>query len=140
MKKFLIPIIFWILVGIFVLVISTFFIPAIREVLQGPPFLALFVVFFLLGIVLIFLTIKEKIERILKKFLILTGASAIGFFVFVLLHNAVYGLFGVEEPFFFILAVIVCPIGFLVGVVGSIVLFLKKRNKLSPSTKITEDK
>ena len=73
--------------------------------------------------------------RELKKFLILLGASFAGFFVFVLLHNALYGLVYVmmlnrpdlDEPFFFILAVFVCPIGFLVGAVGSIVLFIKKR-------------
>jgi hypothetical protein len=34
-----------------------------------------------------------------------------------------------DEPFFFILATIVCPIGFLVGVVGSIVLFVKERKR-----------
>ena len=76
----------------------------------------------------------------LKKFLILTGASAVGFFLSVILHNLVYGLFihlfgsgfweriGLgDEPFFFIIAVFVCPIGFLVGAVGSIVLFIKER-------------
>ncbi|TRZ96594.1 MAG: hypothetical protein D4R82_00765 [Dehalococcoidia bacterium] len=72
----------------------------------------------------------------LKKFLILTGASFVGFFVFVLLHNLVYGLFihfwgadfwnGGDEPFFFIMAIIVCPLGFLVGAVGSITLSIKR--------------
>jgi len=31
------------------------------------------------------------------------------------------------SPFFFILATIICPIAFLVGVIGSIVLFIKKK-------------
>ena len=72
----------------------------------------------------------------LKKFLILAGASFVGFFVFVLLHNLVYGLFihfwgadfwnGGDEPFFFIMAIIVCPLGFLVGAIGSITLSIKR--------------
>ena len=76
---------------------------------------------------------------LLKKFLLLTGASAAGFLLFILLHNAVYSLlthfFGTDfwdriglgdEPFFFIMAIFVCPIGFLVGVVGRIVLAIKE--------------
>lgn len=69
----------------------------------------------------------------LKKFLILTGASAVGFFVFAILHNLVSALLStvfnseVEEPVFFILAVIVCPLGFLIGAIGSIIEFLKGR-------------
>ena len=78
-------------------------------------------------------------NTLLKKFLILTGASFVGFFVFVLLHNLVYGLFihlfgadfwnGGDEPFFFILAVFICPLGFIVGATGSIVLAIRSRLK-----------
>lgn len=32
-----------------------------------------------------------------------------------------------DEPFFFILATIICPIALLVGAIGSIVLFIKKK-------------
>jgi len=80
-----------------------------------------------------------------KKFLILTGASAIGLPVFVLLHNAIYGLFILwfgadfwdrtglgDEPVFFIMAIVICPLGFLVGIVGSVVLAIRnKKAKLS---------
>lgn len=103
----------------------------IEEIYDPLTFIS-WVAFFLLGLALIVLIVKKKVEGLqglLKKFLLLTGASAVGFFVFVLLHNAVGGLFGVEEPFFFILAVIVCPLGFLVGATGTIVLFLKKRKR-----------
>jgi hypothetical protein len=74
-----------------------------------------------------------------KKFLKLMGASAVGLIVFAVLHNLVYALFiyffgedfwirvGLEdEPFFFIMAIIVCPAAFLVGAVGSVVLAIKK--------------
>jgi len=76
----------------------------------------------------------------MKKFLILTGASFGGFIVSVILHNVFYGLeiisseftvlsylMGILEVFFFLVAVFVCPIGFLVGVIGSIVMLIKKK-------------
>lgn len=140
MKRRLVWAIFWALVGVFVVIASVFLIPAARELLRGFAFLiASGTVFFSLGVALIFLTVREKVGGMLKKFLILTGASSAGFFVSFLLHNFIYGLFihffgadfwdriGLaDEPFFFIMAVIVCPVGFLVGAVGSIVLAIKR--------------
>ena len=99
------------------------------------------IVVFPLCIALIFLSIREKIDRLLKKFLILTGASAIGIPIGVILHNLFYALFiklcGTnfwdrisvgDEPFFFILATIICPIAFLVGVIGSMVIFIRRES------------
>lgn len=105
-----------------------------------PVMFASWIVFFILGAALIYLTLKEKPEGWLKKFLLLTGCSAVGFPVCVVLHNLVYGLFivlfgegfwgpGGDEPVFFIIALVVCPIAFLVGVIGSIVQFIKTRRK-----------
>ena len=87
-------------------------------------------------------------DRKLKKYLILTAASIAGFVICVILHNVIYGLliylFGEDfwdkigisdEPFFFLLAVFVCPILFLIGVVGSIVLIIKKIINLSAAKK-----
>lgn len=137
--------IFWALVGVFVVIASVFLIPAARELLMGFAFLiASGTVFFLLGVALIFLTVREKVRGKLKKFFILTGASSAGFFVSFLLHNAIYGLLiywfgadfwkGGDEPFFFVMATVVCPVGFLVGVVGSIVIAIKefRRAKETP--------
>ena len=70
----------------------------------------------------------------LKKFLLLMGISAGAFIVSILLHNAIYGLVYVtmlnrpdlDEIAFFIIAVFLCPIAFLAGAVGSIVLGIKK--------------
>jgi len=135
--------IFWALVGIFVVIASGFSIAAVGEFFRGFRFLLFITIsgaaFFLLGVALIFFTVKEKVGGMPKKFLLLTGASAVGFLLFILLHNAVYGLFiyffgegfwdriGVaDEPVFFIMAVLVCPIGFLVGAVGSIILAIKR--------------
>ena len=80
-----------------------------------------------LGITLIVLTIKKKIEGKLKGFLLLTGASAAGLPVSGVLHNMVSGLFNIEEAFFFTLATIVCPVAFLVGAVGTIILIVKNK-------------
>ncbi len=142
MKKFLIPTTFWALVGVFLVIASEFLIPAFRELLRGSLlFLLPFIVFFLLGIVLIFLTVKGQVEGLVKKFLIVTGVSSTGFFVFVFLHNAFYGLAIVADHIiilghlmeilhvaFFIIAIFVCPLGFLIGAVGTIILFIKNKN------------
>ena len=77
-----------------------------------------------------------------KKFLILLGASFAGFFLFAFLHNVFYGLGEVTSQItalsslleffnviFFIIAIFLCPVGFLVGAGGNIVLFIKRRRR-----------
>ena len=68
---------------------------------------------------------KPKFD--LRFFLLLTAGSVVLFVVSVLLHNLLYALLGFEEPFFFLIAVVVCPVVFLVGVIGSIILLIKSR-------------
>ena len=143
MKKSLLPTIFYALIGVFVVIISMFFVPVIREFIRRPLlFLSPFVLFSLLGAVLIFLTVKSKIKGKHRKLLILTGVSAAGFFVSILLHNFLYALaivvshiivlkyiFEFLHATFFILAVLVCPLGFLIGTVGNATIFIKKRKR-----------
>ncbi|MBA7485596.1 hypothetical protein ES707_21144 [subsurface metagenome] len=142
MKDRLIWSIFWALVGVFIIAVCAMAIPAFGELVMGLLFIAIAgAVFLVLGGVLIFLTVRQKVGGLIKKFLLLTGASAVGIPVSVFLHNAVYGLFiyffgegfwsGGDEPFFFIMGVIVCPLGFLVGVVGNIVLVIRRRGIVS---------
>jgi len=140
MESKLVRSIFWALVGVFVVIAGVFAIPAARELLMGLLFIIISgVVFGLLGVALIVLTLKQKVGGKFKKFLLLTGASAVGIPVSIFLHNAIYGLIFVRmldrpdfgEPFFFVMAVVICPIGFLVGVVGSIVLAVKKSRQQS---------
>ena len=127
---------FWALIAVSVVVVCLLLIPAFGGLLGGSDmFLAPIIIFFLLGIALLVFTLREKVAGLLKALFLLTAASAVGVFVFILLHNAVYGLLihffgegfwnGGDEPVFFILAVIVCPLGFLTGAVGSIVLRIK---------------
>jgi divalent metal cation (Fe/Co/Zn/Cd) transporter len=127
MKGKLIWSIFWVLVGVFVIAVSTMFIPPLGRLPVRFNGLAAWVVIAGLGVTLLVLTVKTKVGGMLKKFLLLTGASAAGLPVFVLLHGLVSGLFNTEEPVFFITAIMVCPIGFLVGAVGSIVLAIKTK-------------
>lgn len=127
---------FWALVAVFVLSICLFVISAFWDWRSGFWFLSPFALFFLLGIALIIFSLRGSARGGLKKFFLLTGASAAGILVSIALHNLVYGLFehfagadfwnGGDEFFFFTLAVIVCPLGFLVGLVGTIVLGVKK--------------
>jgi len=134
--------VFWTSVGLFA--IMAIVIGVGVEILSRGVFVSFLfgggTALLVLGITLIILTLKSGIGGKLKKFLILTGASVAGFFVSILLHNFIYGLFihffgpdfwnrigpGGDEPVFFILAIIVCPIGFLIGAIGSVVLFTKK--------------
>jgi hypothetical protein len=88
------------------------------------------------------LTVKSKIKGKHRKLLILTGVSATGFLVGVILHNLLYALaiitghiiilkyiFEFFHVAFFILAVVVCPLGFLIGATGSAIIFVKKRRR-----------
>ncbi len=78
--------------------------------------------------------------RQVKRFLVLLGASLIGFPLFVLLHNLFYGLGQVAadvivlgtlleflHAVFFLVAIMVCPPGVLIGAVGSVVTYCKGR-------------
>ena len=119
---------------------TVLFIPAFGELLMGGLFLAISgFAFFSLGVALLVLAVKGKAGGLLRTFLILTGAAAIGIPLSVILHNAIYGLFihlcgegfwdragMADEPFFFIMGIFVCPLGFLVGAVGSIVVAIRR--------------
>ena len=146
-KENTLTIIFYLLVAVFVLAISIIFIPAFRGFISGTFMIISGVILVILGSVLIGLTLVQKVEGKLKKFLTLTGASAAGFFVFALLHNIFYALAQVTghiailsylmkafEVIFFLTAIFACPIGFLIGVIGTIIIFNKKRKMLQKNT------
>jgi len=69
--------------------------------------------------------LREGELRRLKTFLqvaaIATGAGVSSF----ILHNIVSGLVGVEEPVFFLIGVLLAPAAMGVGLVGSLVFFIK---------------
>jgi hypothetical protein len=126
--------IFWAMVGVFVIAVSMMFILSIVGAEVQFSIFASWPVLAGLGVTLLVLTVKTKVGGMLNKFLLLTGASVVGLPVFGLLHNAVSALFNTEEAVFFTIATIVCPIGFLVGVIGTIVLNIKTKPSVPAGT------
>ena len=158
-NRFIMPA-FWSLLGAFVLVFISMNVmnPPIRTLLNDlyPDDIVAIAVstffqfsgllFFALGLTLLILTARAKLDRLFKGFLLLTSSSAVGVFVSILLHGVVYGLFilifgedfweriGIpDEPAFFIMALIICPIAYLVGTVGSVVFILRRKKYGTPA-------
>jgi len=67
----------------------------------------------------------DRESRLLKTFLLVAGISLGAFIISVFLHNAISGLFEIEEPVFFSIAIFICPLAFIVGLIGSLVIFFK---------------
>jgi len=140
MKKS-ITIIFWALLGIFFIILAQFFIPLFRRFIRSSNIFLIFpLIFFILGITLAFFAHREENKNRLRSFLLLTGISASGFFICILLHNVFYALgtllidtiilkylIDFLGTIFFLLAVLVCPLSFLVGVVGFVISNIKDK-------------
>jgi len=75
--------------------------------------------------------LNEKDFRLLRIFLLIAVISLGVGIVSVFLHNAIYALImhfwgaDFEEPVFFIIATIICPLGFAVGIIGSLVIYFR---------------
>lgn len=78
--------------------------------------------------------------REIKKFIILLLWSIIGFPVSVVLHNLLYALgkilaenvilnqmFEILHVLFFLIAILICPPAMLIGAVGSLVTYIRKK-------------
>jgi len=139
-KKRAVPIVFFGLTFSFLTILISFFFPILRQLIQGVPFIAILVLIFFLGSSLIFLVLKQKIKGPLRKFLLLTGIGAVGFFGAAILHNLFYGLgvlvdnipvlaflAGFLEVVFFTISVPISPVIFLIGLVGSLIIFFKRK-------------
>lgn len=131
-------VIFWIIFAFFILMVSGMYFGMYLPFSNFFVGIPVRVVLSLLGIALIVLAARARFTKISKAFFILTGSSALGIVLSIDLHNLVYALFiklfgesfwaGMgDEPVFFILATIVCPIALLVGAIGSMVFIVKKK-------------
>ena len=75
--------------------------------------------------------LSEGSLKLLKTFILVAGISLGVLIISIFLHNAIYALVmhlfdtEFEEPVFFIIATIVCPLGLAVGIIGSMVIYLK---------------
>ena len=133
-------VIFWIIVAFFILATSGMYLSIYLHFLVYFVSLPSRVILSLLGIVLIVLAARARFTKISKAFFILTGSAELGFGLSIILHNLVFALFiklfgegywdrvniG-DEPVFFILATIICPLALLVGIIGSIILIARKK-------------
>jgi hypothetical protein len=72
--------------------------------------------------------LAERRLKMLKAFLLVAGISFAAFIVGVILHNALYGLFGKEELIFFFIGISGLW-AFIIATVGGLVIFLKGRRK-----------
>jgi len=118
---------FWALVAIFISLLGIVVALNLDLTLRNYGkyiFPAILSIFLLLSVALLVITIKERVRKILKIFLVLTAASALGTAAGILLENLLTGTYG--EGIFFVIGVIIAPLGFLVGIIGSIVLFVKR--------------
>jgi hypothetical protein len=133
-------VIFWIIVASFILMMSGMYLGVYLHFLVFFVGLPSTVVLSLLGIALIVLAARARFTKISKAFFILTGSAAAGMGISIVLHNLVFGvlikLLGEgfwesasigDEPVFFILATIICPLALLVGIIGSIILIARKK-------------
>jgi hypothetical protein len=68
----------------------------------------------------------EKGQRWVRNFLVIAGTSIAVCILSVVLHNAVDAIFNTEEAVFFIIAVIIAPLGIAVGLLGSLVICITK--------------
>jgi hypothetical protein len=125
------------LLFLFVLILVFFAISVIIDVAKNffifLGFLGL--LFFVLGGILIYLVFKKKIRGKQRIFLLLTGFSSAGVLFFSVLHNFLYALAVVSKEIIilkylfeflhgtsFIISLLICPVVFVIGIIGSIIL------------------
>ena len=68
--------------------------------------------------------LSEMGLKMLTIFLLVAGISLAAFIISVFLHNAISGLFEIEEPVFFFVSLL-SVVAFAVGLIGSLVMFIK---------------
>jgi hypothetical protein len=75
--------------------------------------------------------LDERSMKLFKTFILIAGISLGALVISIFLHNAISALVmhflgsEFEEPVFFIVATIICPLGLAVGVTGSLVMYFK---------------
>ena len=134
-------IVFWALAAAFVALILTVLFPDALAFFR-PLFLSLVALCLLLGLALLVLSARWQARTLLRTFWILVGASTAGAALGSVLHNVFYALaeatnnwpvlstaMEVLEGAFFLIATLLCPVAFLVGTVGAIVLIVRRRTR-----------
>ena len=126
--------VFWAAVVIFILTVLVMFFKApVQSVMP-----VMWLILFLSGLALLVLSIRADKYKEHKVWIAFCGAALAALPLYILLHNLTYSLlvetshYGImtfegnsDEPIFFILALVVCPLVYLVSAVVSIILLVK---------------
>ena len=108
------------LIALFILLMLSSFVPFWVNLIYLFIFL-----YFIFGVSLIVLTLKSEVDRKLRVFLLLTGFSSIGFAASIINgFLAMSGFYTFPEVLYFI-STLAPMAGFIIGAIGSIVLFRK---------------
>jgi hypothetical protein len=127
--------VFILLVLFTILVALMMFFPD-NGIIRGPSMFVLWILLAVAGLGLVIFTYRLKAAGKVRVFLLVSGFSSVGFLVGVVLHNLLYALamlaenlmvihtiLNVLEAAAFMAAVILCPIGLLVGIIGTLILW-----------------
>ncbi len=125
----------------FVVAIACLMLPFSVRLVEGPDTVqVLGALFIAAGVVYLFSYLYyERVEprlderglKLFKTFILIAGISLGAAIISIFLHNAIYALImhfwdaDFEEPVFFIIATIICPLGFAVGIIGSLVIYFR---------------
>lgn len=134
---------FKVLVILSILVMLNMLVPDIG-LMTVPYVFILWILHFVTGVGLIVTTYREKVTGKRKFHLLSSGFSSAGFLLGVVLHNLLYALGTITENLvivnkiinffevaFFLAATIICPIGLIVGIVGTLILLKKTQSEKS---------
>ena len=104
---------------------------------DNPPGIVLFYI----AVIALILAFVHRWRKV-KNFLFLAVASIIGIVIFAILHNLFYALgklandipllrqlLNFLDALSFLIAIMLCPMGLLIGIVGSIVLYFKNKKR-----------
>ena len=139
-------VVFWTLVAAFSALVLTVLLPDLFSFFRAL-FLSFLALCLLFGLALLVLSIRWRARTLLRTFWILTGAATAGAALGSVLHNAFYALGTVTDEWpvlhgamevlggtFFVIATILCPVAFLVGTVGAIVLLVRRSRPAATAT------
>ncbi len=126
-------VVFWLIIALYALILVFAFMPMEARSLKqatGVAFIPIIGILVVLGVTELIMVLRDRnLARLRRGFLLLTAIATIGTPVSIILHNVVSYLVGIwfgasEEGFFFIMALIVFPILFIVGAAGSIITMI----------------
>ncbi|MFH1711635.1 MAG: hypothetical protein ABH846_00155 [Patescibacteria group bacterium] len=112
----------------------------LQDLLSGIIFLLPFLLWAIVGGILVIYALANKWPKLLQWSLMGAGCAAIGMIIGILAHNFFYAvaemsynesvysvaIIEVYSVFFFIEAVVVCPLIFIVSLISSFILLLRK--------------